>query len=318
MILSRTLLNMKANLTLFILLASLFGSCSGGANQPPEFDGDRAMAKLELQAAYGPRVPGTEAWRVCQKMIIKSLSGSGLGVDSQLFDYDDPYSDQILPLKNLIGSYRGAGDDTPILMVAHYDSRPRTDYHSDPARVNDSLVGANDGASGVAVLLELARMVGTDQPEVNVDFLFVDCEDWGKPGDSDNYLIGSRYFASHDGNIRGQYRFAIILDMVGSKTGKFYREGYSEQFNPELNDMVWSAAAQLEVSNFVDSLKQGILDDHMSINVGGVPAIDIIDLDYRYWHTEQDLADKCSAETLKNVGRVMAYILYNESLWPND
>ena len=318
MIFAISLSNMKSHLTVILLLAVLSLSCSHRPKQPPEFDGDRAMANLELQTAYGPRVPGSYPWRECQKMITRRLSGSGLAVDSQMFDYDDPYSDQTLSLKNLIGSYRGAGDDTPILLVAHYDSRPRTDYHSDPARVNDPLVGANDGASGVAVLLELARMVGTDRPKVNVDFLFVDCEDWGKPGDPDNYLIGSRYFATHNGNIRGQYRFAIVLDMVGSKDQKFYREGYSERFNPELNDMVWSVAAQLAIPVFVDSSKQGILDDHMSINVGGVPAIVIIDLDYRYWHTEHDTADKCSAEALKNVGRVIAYILYNESLWPND
>lgn len=309
---------MKECFGFILLLAGLLVSCLSGPKLPPDFDGSRAMSHLELQAALGPRVPGSEPWRQCQKMITDLLGGYGLEVDSQMFDFDDPYSDQVLHLKNLIGKYRGAGDNTPILLVAHYDSRPRTDYHSDPARVNEPLVGANDGASGVAVLLELARIVGSDRPEVNVDFLFVDCEDWGKSGDPENYLIGSNYFATHQGNIRGRYRFAIVLDMVGSKTQKFYREGYSERFNKEINDMVWSVAAELEVGVFVDSVKQGILDDHMSINVGGVPAIDIIDLDYRYWHTEKDLADKCSAESLKNVGRVIAYILYNESLWPND
>ena len=309
---------MKTYPIILILIAAHFAMCADKPQLLSEFDGARAMNHLEHQTALGPRVPGTEAWTKCQEMITDTLSGYGLAVDSQMFDWDDPYSDQTFILMNLIGKYRGAGDDTPVLLVAHYDSRPRTDFHSDPSRVNDFLEGANDGASGVAALLELARLVSVDRPEINVDFLFVDCEDWGKPGDPEHYLIGSHYFATHKGNIKGDYRFAIILDMVGSKTGKFYREGYSERFAKEINDMIWATAAKLEVGVFIDSIKQGILDDHMSINVGGVPAVDIIDLDYRYWHTEHDTADKCSAETLKNVGRVVAYVLYNKSLWPND
>ena len=310
--------NMKTGLALICLVAATLVSCDDAPKTPSEFDGVRAMNHLEHQTSLGPRVPGTEAWKQCQEMITDSLTGYGLQVDTQMFAWDDPYSDQSFILKNLNGKYRGAGDDIPVLLVAHYDSRPRTDFHSDPSRINDFLEGANDGASGVAVLLELARLVGEDRPEINVDFLFVDCEDWGKPGDPQHYLIGSHYFATHKGNIKGDYRFSIILDMVGSKTGKFYREIYSERFAKEVNDLVWATAAKLEVPIFVDSIKSGILDDHMSINAGGVPAIDIIDLNFRYWHTEHDTADKCCAETLKSVGRVVAHVLYNKSLWPND
>jgi Zn-dependent M28 family amino/carboxypeptidase len=276
------------------------------------------MSLLENQTALGPRVPGTEAWRQCQTLIIRNLNANLLTVDTQLFDFDDPYSDQQIQMQNIIGRYRNAGDAPPILLVAHYDSRPRTDFHSDPARRDEPLVGANDGASGVAVLLELGRMLNQDKPKVNVDLLFVDGEDWGKSGDSQYYLLGSNYFATHKGNIRGEYRFAIILDMVGATTQKFYREGYSEQFNKSINDMIWSTATNLGITVFIDSVKSGILDDHMSINVGGVPAVDIIDLNYRHWHTERDTSDKCSGAALKNVGRVIAYILYNKSLWPND
>jgi hypothetical protein len=277
------------------------------------------MNLLEIQTELGPRVPGTEPWKLCQKLIIDTLTSHGLKVDSQTFDWADPYSSETLNLMNIIGKYQGTDkDETPVLLLAHYDSRPRTDYHTDPSRIGDSLIGANDGASGVAVLLELARLMAVDQPKINVDFLFVDCEDWGRSGDSKNYLIGSNYFATHKGNIKGEYLFAIILDMVGSKTAKFYREGYSERFNKNINDLVWNTAATLGVTEFVDSVKPGILDDHMSINVGGVPAIDIIDLDYPHWHTEKDIAENCSGKTMKNVGRVIAHVLYNKSLWPKD
>ncbi len=292
-----------------------FAACGEERVEPPAFNADRSFQYLEEQVAFGPRVPGSATSSECRDYFYRHFADLGLGVDSQVFAYFDPYSATELRLVNVIAKFESANRDAQrIVLMAHYDSRPRAEYASDSTLRETPIDGANDGASAVAVLMELANMFAEKAPSCHIDMVLSDGEDWGRPGDIANYLLGSRQFART--GIRDKYRFGIVVDMIGDRDQWIYREGFSEQFHKDLNDMVWSAAARLGVETFIDSIRDTVLDDHLSLCAAGVPTIDIIDFDYIYWHTEFDTPDKCSAEALANVGRVLAEIVYNPSLWP--
>jgi len=300
---------------LLIFVSILLVGCSETKIEPPAFDGARAYRYIEEQVAFGPRVPGTDAWRACREYYVAHFTGLGLAVDSQSFHFFDPYSRADKPLVNVIARYRGNDSDTTaILLGAHWDSRPRTDYHSDTSRINEPIDGANDGGSGVALLMELANMLAERPPRTNIDIVLFDGEDWGEEGDSENYLLGSRHFARQ--GIRHRYRFGIIVDMIADRDQQIFREAISEEFAKPVNDLIFTLADSLNIETFVDSVKHTILDDHLPLSAAGVPSAVIIDFDYPYWHTEFDTPDKCSPEALTNVGRIVAKIAYDESLWP--
>lgn len=290
-------------------------SCSKSQVVPPVFNGQRAYDYLVKQVSFGPRVPGSIASQECRQFYYEHFDRLGLKVDSQAFTFFDPYSKSEIPMVNVVASYML--DTTPknpgVVLMAHYDSRPRTDYTSDAALKNQPIAGANDGASGVAVLMEIANILASQPPLCNVDIVLVDGEDWGKVGDQKNYMLGSKEFART--GIREKYKFGFVIDMVGDKNQEIYREVLSEYYHKDLNDLVWSTAAELGIQTFYDSVKYTIQDDHLSLNAVGVPAIDIIDFDYPYWHTEFDTPDKCSAESLENVGKILTKIIYNPSIW---
>ena len=301
---------------LIILLCLVSVGCSDPI-EPPAFDGQRAYGYLEQQVALGPRVPGTDASKACRELFYQHFESCNLQVDSQAFTFFDPYSSIDTPLVNVIAHYRGGGDDEPaLLLLAHYDSRPRTDYHTDTSLIYLPIDGANDGASGVAVLMELANLFKSQPPDCNVDLLLVDGEDWGKSGDIDYYLLGSREFAR--GNIRDKYRFGVVIDLIGDSDQQIHREEYTERFYKPINDMLWQTAAMLGVNTFRETVRYTMQDDHISIGAAGVPTALLIDFDYKYWHTEFDTPDKCSAESLANVGKVLTYVIYNSSIWPKN
>ena len=302
--------------SIIVLLVGVSLSCNQTAVEAPSFDGDRAFAYLERQVTFGPRVPGSEAAEQCRQFYYELFDSLDVPVDTQNFDFLDPYSNKSLPLVNVVASVAGTDPEAGrIVLMAHYDSRPRAEYAVKPELRETPIDGANDGASGVAVLLELATLMARVRPPGSIDLVLVDCEDWGKPGDHDLYMIGSREFANR--GIRGKYRFGIVVDMIGDKDQQIYREGYSQVYCRPVNDMVWKAAADLGITTFYDSVGQSILDDHLSLNASGVPTIDIIDFDYPFWHTEMDTPDKCSALALENVGKVLTKIIYDPSLWPS-
>jgi hypothetical protein len=143
----------------------------------------------------------------------------------------------------------------------------------------------------------------------------VDGEDWGRSGDNDYYLLGSREFARL--GIRTKYQFGIVVDMIGDKALQVYREEYTERFYKPINDMIWQVAADLGVKAFKDDVRQTIIDDHLSIGSAGVPTALLIDFTYPYWHTENDTPDNCAPESLTSVGRVLTHVAYNKSLWPS-
>ncbi len=302
-------------ITIVLLMLIQYVSCSTAEINPPKFNGERAFEYLKQQVAFGPRVPGSEASGKCRDYFYNYFVNNNIGIDSQQFTYPDPYSGNNIEMVNVIASINSDYEPSNrIVLMAHYDCRPRTDFAFDSLLKDNPIDGANDGASGVAVLMELANLFKESTPPCGIDLVLVDGEDWGKVGDLENYLLGSREFARR--GIRDKYRFAIIVDMVGEKDQRFYREVYSERFFKPLNDMVWKTAADLGVISFIDSVKYTVADDHLPLQSAGVPAIDIIDIDYPEWHTEFDTPDKCSAQSLENVGRVLAKIIYNPSLWP--
>jgi Zn-dependent M28 family amino/carboxypeptidase len=178
------------------------------------------------------------------------------------------------------------------------------------------MIGANDGASGVAVLLELARLFRESPPSIGVDLIFFDGEDYGHEGDTPNYLLGSRHFAATK---EASYvpRFGILLDMIGDAELEIPREGHSMRFAPDIVQLVWETAARLGYSQFVDWTDEPITDDHLPLNAVGIKTVDLIDFAYpdashRYWHTHSDTPDKCSAESLEAVGSVVAEVVYSQ------
>ncbi len=278
----------------------------------PLFSGDHAFAFLTAQTAFGPRNPGSAGHRQCLAYLVAALRPLADDVRLQEFTHSG-YGGEQLRLTNVIASYRPS-DRTRILLCAHWDTRPRADQDETRSKRNDPILGANDGASGVAVLLELATMLKDTPPPVGVDIVLLDGEDYGKEGDHASYLLGSRYFADHKAE---DYlpRFGILLDMVGDKFLDLPREQYSVRYAPDVVDMVWKTAAYLGITQFHDEKGEEIMDDHLPLNEAGIQTIDIIDFNYpdntnRYWHTHQDTPEHCSAESLGAVGSVLAAVVF--------
>lgn len=275
----------------------------------PEFDGGKAFAYLHAQTDFGPRAPNSIGHQKCLDYLTLELSRYAEKVTRQNFTHHG-YNDEVLKLTNIFGSFNDTASDR-ILLLAHWDTRPRADEEKDASKRNQPILGANDGASGVAVLLEIARLLKQTLPPVGVDILFVDGEDYGKSRDLDSYFLGSRYFMK----IKSQNykpRYAILLDMVGYRELQIPMEQNSITYAPEVVELIWSTAEKLGVTQFVNVPGEEISDDHVPLNSGGIPTVDIIDFQYPFWHTTQDTPDKCSAESLETVGKVLTHVIYSK------
>jgi hypothetical protein len=283
--------------------------CAGCARSaPPAFDGSSAFAFLEQQCALGPRYPGSPGHAAVQRYIVGKLEGFGASVSRQPFEAVLSTGDT-LSLVNIIGSYR-PGARERILIGAHYDTRPRADRDPDPANRAKPILGANDGASGVAVLLELARLLSISAPSVGVDLVFFDGEDYGEEGNTGDYLLGSRRHAKSLG--AGRPAAVIVVDMVGERDSRIPIEGYSAAASPALCARIFGIARSLRIPNLVQAKGPSIIDDHLPYIQAGIPAIDLIDFDYRHWHTLADTPDKCSGESLAAVGAVLVHYIREE------
>ncbi len=217
-----------------------------------------------------------------------------------------------MTLTNIIESFYGTNPGArKILLAAHWDTRPRAERDPDPEKRNDPIPGANDGASGIAVLLEMGRIFAEHPPPVPVDIVLFDGEDYGKQGERQNYLLGARHFA---GNVRSQqYKFGILIDMVGDKRARFVKEGYSNTMLPEIVETVWRRARSLNLSEFINKTGPEIFDDHQPLIQVGVPIINIMQVELvnrDYWHTTEDTVDKCSPRSLETVGRLLTSLVY--------
>lgn len=307
--------------------------CSGGGNKPapgpplkqpaavsaaltvPAFDGDRAFSSLLAQTAFGPRNPGSPGHLGCLRFLADELRGTAGSVQLQEFTVPG-YDGEALELTNVIAAFR---PELPrrILLCAHWDTRPRAEQDENKARRNDPIIGANDGASGAAVLLELARLFQAQPPPVGVDIVLFDGEDYGREGDLPRYLLGSRHYARTIDRTRLP-DFGILLDMVGDTFLDLPREGNSIRFAPDIVDLVWNTARELGISEFLEQTGSEIYDDHMPLNEAGIKTVDIIDFNYpdptnRFWHTHQDIPANCSPRSLAAVGTVLAHVVYRKA-----
>jgi glutaminyl-peptide cyclotransferase len=294
---------MKRRLILPVLLTL---ACAAGPHATTPFDGAAALRYVQQQVAFGPRVPGTEAHRRTGDWILDHLRRTADSVEVQAWIHVTQAGDS-LPLRNFIGRFR-PGVAERVLLLAHWDTRPRADNEANLGAQRQPIPGANDGASGVAVLLGVADVLAKTPPALGVDLLFVDGEDWGIDFSGPDALIGSRYYADHL-KPDALPLFAVLFDMIGDADLRVYQEGYSVASAPEVVTRVWSVARALGYGAvFAPSVGSAITDDHVPLIEKGVRAIDVIDFDYgphnSYWHTLQDTPDKLSAKSLKIMGDV--------------
>jgi Zn-dependent M28 family amino/carboxypeptidase len=279
-------------------------ACSGA---PPEFDAARAMKDLVAQCDFGPRPPGSAAHDSCRVFLVERLRTLADTVIEQRFAHYDSLRSRSLTMTNIIARF--GGDGKRRMLCAHWDTRPIAEHDPDSSRQHEPILGANDGASGVAVLLEMARLFSLKPPPTPVEIVLFDGEDYGPPGRLDLYLLGSQFFSRQARP--ADYEFAVLLDMVGDADLRLGPEEYSRRFAPELIDLIWSAAEKLGITEFDRHARYSLFDDHIPLLQVGIPAVDIIDFDYPPWHTHADTPDKCSAESLEKVGRVLVEVLYN-------
>lgn len=302
---------MKKLVYLFIIilvLASVGCNKKSDSATVPPFSGQRAYALLERQIALGPRNPDSEGWKDFQSMMAEFCDSLECQYQIQKFQFYDLSLDDTIDLANWILKIDPEANER-ILIAAHYDSRPRAENDRDSTVRQQPIPGANDGASGTAVLMHMAELMKANPPHIGVDLVLFDGEDYGPPDRLDQYLIGSAYFAR---NNKTKYRYGILLDMVGDRDLQIYRESLSDRYEKELNDKIWNTAASMGMTAFVDSVKYTVYDDHLSLMAGGIRAVDVIDLDYPWWHTQADTPDKCSPASLEAVGRVIMEVIYNE------
>lgn len=281
------------------------------------FDADSAYTYLARQVAFGPRVPETAAHRKTGDWLASELKRHGAKVIEQkatLVTFDNTP----INARNIFGSFNPDAKDR-ILLLAHWDCRPWADQDPDPEKRSLPVDGANDGASGVAVLLEIARQLSLQPVKKGIDILFVDAEDWGTEGDDDSWALGTKYFVEHPIMEGYSPRQAILLDMVGGENAVFSREYFSERYNPKLNEEIWSIAHRLGYGGmFPNKIGSAITDDHIELIKAGIPAIDIIEYHpdgagfNPRWHTTSDNLEGISKSTLKAVGEtLMTYLRQN-------
>jgi hypothetical protein len=276
---------------------------AAGGGSRGKFDGQHAFTYLQQQVTFGPRIPGTPAHEQEGDWLQRELRTRADTVVVQAFDHRLARGGATLHLRNFLARFKPDAAER-ILLLAHWDTRPHSDQSPDSAKRRLPVPGANDGASGVAILLGVADALKARAPAVGVDLLFVDGEDFGDFADSNDVLIGSRWFAAHQ---PAGYPplFAVLLDMVGDKDLQIYVEGNSQTVAPEVVDRVWRTADRLGYGQyFLPTGRHTLIDDHVSLQNGGIHAIDVVDFDYPYWHTPDDTIDKVSGASLQIVGDV--------------
>ena len=273
---------------------------------PTPFDADRAFADLKKQVAFGPRVPATKGHDDCRDWLLGELK-TITGGKAFRQDFSLTLDGKKLPMSNLVAQFN-PGAKKQIMFCAHWDTRPSADQEISAEKKKQPIPGANDGASGVACLLEVARQLAKVPPTVGVQIVFFDGEDYG-PG-LDRMFLGARQWAKHPALPKPEY--AVLIDMIGDKNLGIPREPNSERMAPKVVKKVFDAAKSLGVTQFNDVEGPEIEDDHIPLQAAGWAAIDLIDFDYGPWHTLDDTPDKCSGESLKAVGVVLAKVAYDE------
>lgn len=329
---------MKHFLPIIALLAMLAASCGGRtavtasadrqAVEPHTeavaavtFNADSAYANVAAQVAFGPRVPGSAAHGECARWLEAELVRHGADtVMVQEANIVSPLTGKPIKAKNIFAQYN-PGAPKRVLLLAHWDTRPVADEDRRTERRDTPIDGANDGASGVGVILELARMLGVDSARIGVDILLVDAEDSGVHADDQSWALGTQdWVRNMPYGHSALPAYGILLDMVGGRDARFGREYFSERFAPAVLDKVWATArAKGHGRIFVSEPGGAVTDDHIHINGAGIPCIDIIDASHPAtgsfnptWHTTDDNLDNIDVNTLRAVGETVAAVIYNE------
>tara|TARA_B100000809_G_scaffold39989_1_gene34956 strand:- start:582 stop:1577 length:996 start_codon:yes stop_codon:yes gene_type:complete len=290
--------------------------------EKPNFDGDSAYLYVKQQVDFGPRFPNNEAHGKCAKFLEKKLKSFGLNTTTQIGSATT-FNNKTITIKNVIGAYKPDAKKR-VLLFAHWDSRPFADQ--DSKNMTKPILGANDGASGVGILLEVARQLTISKPNIGVDIIFFDAEDYGQPASmnatvSETYCLGSQYWAKnpHKENYTAEY--GILLDMVGNSNPYFTQESISMNYAPQIVQKVWGNANSLGYNKYFVTQQTTFVgtDDHQFVNaLAGIPSIDIIHFErssgnfHSSWHTHNDNMDVIDKTSLSMVGEVLLYTIYQE------
>ncbi len=288
----------------------------------PQFNADSAFYFVKAQVDFGPRVMNTTAHDACGDYLADKLAQYGAQVYNQRADLTS-YEGKLLKARNIIGAFNPEAKKR-VALFAHWDSRPWADNDPDASKHYTPILGANDGASGVGVLLEVARQLQQQPTTIGIDIILLDAEDVGNHRDSglsdeNSWCLGSQYWARSPHMQGYNARFGILLDMVGGANARFQYEYFSEQFARDINRKVWRAAKTIGYDNyFVAQGGGGATDDHLFINkIARIPTIDIIPTSQQYtffehWHTVKDDMDVITVPTLKAGGQTWLQVIYNE------
>lgn len=289
----------------------------------PAFNADSAYTYIENQVNFGPRVPNTAAHKACGNYLADELRRFGAKVyeqEASLTAYDNTR----LEARNIIGSFNPE-ESKRILLFAHWDTRPYADHDPNSANHKKPIDGADDGGSGVGVLLEIARQIGQKAPNVGIDIIFFDAEDYGTPEfvkeyKQNTWCLGTQFWTKNPHIARYHADFGILLDMVGTKNATFFKEQLSTMYAARYVELVWNTARDLGYGKyFINAAGGAITDDHQYVISGmNIPCIDIINYDPEsengfapYWHTMDDTMKNIDRETLKAVGQTVLEVIYN-------
>jgi hypothetical protein len=304
---------MRIWLAVLLLIAASLVHGAEEAKQPlvkPEVDGRRAYDYLTEICKIGTRVSGTAGMARQQQMMVQHFSDLDADISFQSFDVAHPATGEPVRMKNMIVSWHPEAKER-ILLCCHYDTRPFPDR--DPRDPRGVFVGANDGASGVALYMEMANHIKKLDLPYGVDMVFFDGEELVY-NRGDKYFLGSEHFAKEyrDNPPEHRYICGVLVDMIADRQLQLYYEKNSVKHAPEVARSVWKAAAELKQRAFVSRERHEVLDDHIPLNeIAKIPTCDLIDFDYAYWHTTSDVPRNCSPRSLESVGNVLLYWLQN-------
>lgn len=297
---------MKISVIIIALVFFVLMSSDAYASTP-EFDSDSAFSLLKKQCAFGPRNPGSDGYNKCRDWFVEYFDGLTDEVYKQPFTAQEAVTGETRKLTNIIAEFGSVGG-SGLMLCAHWDTRAIADHDPDPKNRKTPIIGANDGASGVAVLLEIARIASENPPPRPLLIVLFDGEDMGRSSYAQEFALGSKYWARNP--IPELPKEAILLDMVGDSDLEFGIEFYSERSAPGLRGYLWELASRLELDAFRGIPGPMVADDHIPLQQAGIRAIDIIDFEYPYWHTVEDTPDKCSPESLDQVGKLLVAFIY--------
>ena len=329
--------------TVIVCLSMMFIAACGGSGTPPtttatqqatakvelpKFDADSAYGFVKAQVDFGPRVPNSNEHRLCGDYLADKLKSYGAEVVNQNMELV-AYDGTKLQARNIIGKFQPEKKKR-VMLCAHWDSRPWADADPDATKHRTPILGANDGASGVGVLLEIARLLSHTPTEVGIDIIFFDAEDYGTHNADDDpsresmdhsWALGSQYWSRRPHKSGYNARYGILLDLVGAPGSTFYKEGISMHYAPTLVDKIWNMAHKAGHGKFFINEQGGyVTDDHYYVNeFFGLPCVDIINYDKesdngfgKYHHTIKDDMDWIDRESLRAVGETVVAVIYNE------